>query len=154
MEVGLSSGDWWKKFDQGRAYLEIMQKERQVPNCFDEPMLLVIVTLDDSRPDFDFRMGVILRTPRNETGDFRVSLIWHKQHSAMEDASQSMGLLLRILDRFQTQRSKEYKEEYEYFSSNCIKTGDTVGDGAGTGLCQDEWSHFRHHCLLLLTFAT
>jgi hypothetical protein len=67
-----------------------------------------------------------------------MSLIWHKQHSAIEDASKSFGLLLRILDHFQTQRNKEYKEKSEYFSSNCVKARDMVSGGAGAGLLQDE----------------
>ena len=127
VEVGLLSGDWWKKLHQGAMYLQTMQLKSQAPYCFEEPMLLVTITVDDSRPDFNLCMGVVLCTPRTETSDFRMSLIWHKKHSAIEMASESFGLLLRILDHFQTQRSKEYEGECEYFSSNCIKVGDTVG---------------------------
>ena len=156
VEVGLSSRDWWKKFDQGKSYLELMQEKRQVPYCFEEPMLLVIITLDDdsSSPELDFRMGVFLCTPRNEATDFRMSLIWRKRFTVMEEASQSFGLLLRIMDHFQTQRSKEYEEESEYFSSNCVKAGDKVSGGACNGQTCSRMNHLLrigHSCFLLFS---
>ena len=131
VEVGLSSNDWWKKFDQCKEYLEIMQRHPKAPYCFEEPLLLAIITLDGSiGDDFVFQMGVLLCTPRNNNG-FRISLIWHKQYSTMEEATKSFGFLLRILPHFQTTRSQGYEGESEYFSSNCIRTGEMVGVHGG-----------------------
>jgi hypothetical protein len=127
VEVGLSSNDWWKKFDQGKEYLEIMQRHPKAPYCFKEPLLLAIITLDGSiGDDFVFQMGVLLCTPRNNDG-FRISLIWHKQYSTMDMAAKSFGVLLRIMPHFQTRRSQGYDGESEYFSSNCIRMGEMVG---------------------------
>ena len=132
VEVGLSSDDWWKKFDQGKTYLNFMQEQTDGPCCFGKPLLLAIITLDDSSRDFVFQMGVLLCTPTNKE-DFRISLIWHKQCFTMDEAAKSFGFLLRILPHFQTQRSLRYEGESEYFSSNCIKAGDVVGGGPAPG---------------------
>ena len=75
VEVGLSSGDWWKKCDQGQAYLQTLQQKPDELLCFNKPMLTAIITLDDSSPDVHIRMGVFLCTPRNEEKVFRMSLI-------------------------------------------------------------------------------
>jgi hypothetical protein len=131
VEVGFSSHDWWKKFDQGKEYLKIMQRQPKALYCFEEPLLLAILTLDVSGgDDFVFQMGVLLCTPRNNDG-FRISLLWHKQYITMDDAAKSLGVLLRIMPHFQTRRSQCYEGESEYFSSNCIKTGEMVGVHGG-----------------------
>ena len=134
---GISSDEWWKKFDQGKSYLKLMQEETDGPCCFEKPLLLAIITFDDSSPSFVFQMGVLLCTPRNKEKDFRISLIWHDQHFSIEEAAKSFGFLLRILPHFQAQRNQCYEGECKYFSSNCIKAGDVVG-GAGAGLLQDQ----------------
>lgn len=137
VEVGLSGNDFWEMFDRGTAYLGIMRQQREVPYCFDEPMLLVIIKLDGkiakASHDFNFKMGVFLCSPSNKHMDFPVSLIWRKEQTAVEDASMSFGLLLRILDHFQTHRSKKYEGEAEYFGPNCVKAGDMVSGGPVLG---------------------
>ena len=73
VEVGLSSKDWWKKFDQGKSYLDIMRRtQRTLQYCFDEPLLMAIITLDDSNNNFEFQMGVFLCTSRKKEENFRM----------------------------------------------------------------------------------
>ena len=127
-EVGLNSADWWKKFHQGFQYVEKMRGETEGRMCFQKPLLLVIITLDDKDKDvLNFRMGVFLCTPKSND-DFRISLVWHKQSITINDASESFGILLRILPHFQQKRDSDQcnSNDYEYFSSNCCKVGNMV----------------------------
>ena len=79
VEVGMNSADWWMKFHQGFQYIEKMRRKTEGRMCFQKPLLLVIITLDDKGKDvFDYRMGVFLCSPKSDE-DFRISLIWHKQ---------------------------------------------------------------------------
>ena len=132
VELGMNSADWWLNFDQGFQYIEKMREKSEGRMCFQKPLLLVIITLNDKDEDedvFDFRMGVFLCTPKNDK-DFRISLIWHKQDVVLDDASKSFGLLLRILPHFHTKRdrlqSNDNPIDFKYFSSNCCKVGDMV----------------------------
>ena len=141
VEVGLSSGDWWKKVDQGKTYLDNMREQQDGTYCFDEPLLWTVITLENSSRDFDFQMAVFLCTSSEEKKEgFRVSLIWHKQLFAMDDAARSFGFLLRILPHFQSRRNQDYDGESEYFSSNCIKAGENVCTArAGLSLLQYQF---------------
>ena len=132
VELGMNSADWWLNFDQGFQYIEMMRGQTEGRICFQKPLLLVIITLNDKNKNkdvFDFRMGVFLCTPKNDN-DFRMSLIWHKQDVVLDDASKSFGLLLRILPHFHTKRdrlqSNDNPIDFKYFSSNCCKVGDMV----------------------------
>ena len=132
VELGMNSVDWWLNFDQGFQYIEKMREKSEGRMCFQKPLLLVIITLNDKNKNkdvFDFRMGVFLCTPKNDN-DFRMSLIWHKQDVVLDDASKSFGLLLRILPHFHTKRdrlqSNDNPIDFKYFSSNCCKVGDMV----------------------------
>ena len=139
VEVGLSSSDWWKKFDQGTSYIEIMQKQQGGSYCFEKPLLLVIITLDDKKPkarkankankddNFEFLMGVFLCIPKTKE-KFTMSLIGQMHHRATNEASQSFGAVLRLLSHFESQRDKDGtgNEAYKYFSSNCCKVDNVV----------------------------
>ena len=66
VEVGLSRDEWWRKFDQGKSYLQFMQEQPGGRCCFEKPLLLAIIILDDTSPGFVFQMGVLLCTPTNK----------------------------------------------------------------------------------------
>jgi hypothetical protein len=133
LEFGRASGDWWKKFHQGVMYLDLMRNASQKNMSFQKPMLLVIVTLDDSGAFF--RIGVFLCTRKDQQDkddDFRVSLIWQQQDNDLGSASKSFGSLLRISALFQAWRanheSRKELLDYEYLSSNCCRIGNRVSD--------------------------
>ena len=136
VQVGVSSNEWWKKFYHGITYIDIMRRKKQQTGryCFEEPLLLAVITLDDdSNGGFEFHMAVFLCISKKDGWDFPVSLIWHKRIVAKHEAAKSFGFLLRSLPHFQAHRNQRYEGESEYFSSNCIKVGDKVS-GAGAGV--------------------
>ena len=151
VEVGLSSSDWWKKFDQGTTYIDIMRKQQSGSFCFEKPLLLVIITLDDDdkKPkvskannkddNVDFLMGVFLCIPKKKE-TFTMSLIGQMHHRQTNEASQSFGAVLRLLSHFESQRDKDGtgNEAYKYFSSNCCKV-DNVVSVAIAGLLLDQF---------------
>ena len=71
MLIGLNGADWWKKFDQGVAYVQIKYEKGQ-EQTFKAPLLLVIMTVEDdpqSKPcdeDLEVKLGVFLCTRKND----------------------------------------------------------------------------------------
>ncbi|KAG7341152.1 hypothetical protein IV203_023103 [Nitzschia inconspicua] len=141
LEFGLNAGDWWKKFHQGTLYLDMMMDPTVQSLTFDQPILLMIVTVDRNRnnnsnivSEPNFRMGVFLCVPKGANsakGDrYRISLLWHSEKNSLSDASILFGKFLRVAADFASWRHKHQSPSgYEYFSSNCCKV--TTRDSGG-----------------------
>ncbi|KAG7358086.1 RIO1 family protein [Nitzschia inconspicua] len=131
LEFGLNAGDWWRKLHQGTLYLEMMMNLALQNLTIDQPILLMIVTVDRNRNSninskSNFRMGVFMCVSKgaNSTkGDrYRISLLWHWQTSDKSEASKSFGKFLRVTADFASwRRNHQSPKGYEYFSSNCCK---------------------------------
>ena len=138
LELGRGSGKWGEKLDRGVTNLNLMLHEPEEQNTrFQEPLLLVVVTLDDSATESDlvFRVGVFLcsrKKTEHDQDDFRMALLWQNQNTDKKSASKSFGLILRISALFQTWRKSKYQNDdyndYKYFSSHCCRVGNSVCD--------------------------
>ncbi|KAG7341239.1 phosphotransferase enzyme family protein [Nitzschia inconspicua] len=140
LEFGLNAGDWWSKFHQGTLYIEMMMNLALQNLTFDQPILLMIVTIDKTKnskivSESNFRMGVFLCVPKggnSAKGDrYRISLLWHSQTNSLSNASVLFGKFLRITADFASWRNEHQSPSgYEYFSSNCCKvaTRDIKGE--------------------------
>jgi hypothetical protein len=137
IEVGMKGEEWWDKFDQCVQYLDMMSelKENQLVT-FDRPLLMSVITIDKDNTTGDIKklkIGVFFCHPKREQMSTRVVLLWHKVSTDMEDASNSFGKVLEVTTHFQklvneTTRDLSSELKYEYFSSNCCKTGNRVRD--------------------------
>ncbi|KAG7358029.1 phosphotransferase enzyme family protein [Nitzschia inconspicua] len=145
LELGLNAGDWWSKLHQGILYLEMMMNLALQNLTFDQPILLMIVTIDKTRSgnsivsEPNFRMGVLLCVPRGANsakGDrYGISLLWHSETSDKSEASKSFGKFLRVTADFASWRHDHRSpSRYEYFSSNCCKVATLDSNGEETAM--------------------
>ncbi|KAG7351585.1 hypothetical protein IV203_010945 [Nitzschia inconspicua] len=141
LEFGLNSDDWWRKFDQGSQYLDLMMLHCQtmfdsnIPK-FHQPILLAVVTMNKNKeklPEPPFQIGVFLFVPKDgeSTNEFyRISLLWHSQTSDVSEASVLFGRFLRVTADFASWRGNHQSQRgYKYFSSHCcmVETRDNSG---------------------------
>ncbi|KAG7357955.1 RIO1 family protein [Nitzschia inconspicua] len=146
LEFGLNAGDWWSKFHQGTLYIEMMMNLALQNLTFDQPILLMIVTIDKTKTknsnivsESNFRMGVFLCVPKggnSAKGDrYRISLLWHSQTNSLSNASVLFGKFLRITADFASWRHEHQSPGgYEYFSSNCCKVATRDSNGEETAM--------------------
>ncbi|KAG7357911.1 hypothetical protein IV203_014498 [Nitzschia inconspicua] len=144
LEFGLNAGDWWSKFHQGTLYIEMMMNLALQNLTFDQPILLMIVTIDKTKnskivSESNFRMGVFLCVPKggnSAKGDrYRISLLWHSQTNSLSNASVLFGKFLRITADFASWRHEHQSPSgYEYFSSNCCKVATRDSNGEETAM--------------------
>ncbi|KAG7341086.1 RIO1 family protein [Nitzschia inconspicua] len=144
LEFGLNAGDWWSKFHQGTLYIEMMINLALQNLTFDQPILLMIVTIDKTKnskivSESNFRMGVFLCVPKggnSAKGDrYRISLLWHSQTNSLSNASVLFGKFLRITADFASWRNEHQSPSgYEYFSSNCCKVATRDSKGEETAM--------------------
>eukprot|EP00980_Cylindrotheca_fusiformis_P015694 scaffold4526_cov87-Cylindrotheca_fusiformis.AAC.1 len=128
---------WWKKLDQGIMYVDRMCAQSMQPTNvrFDKPLLLAVVTFDESGCEgdntCDFRIGAFLCFRKNAADEYRMSLLWHTKSNALENASNMFGRLLRVAADFQQWRDDGQSiAGYEYFSSNCCRVGQEDDENA------------------------
>ncbi|KAG7357907.1 phosphotransferase enzyme family protein [Nitzschia inconspicua] len=144
LEFGLNAGDWWSKFHQGTLYIEMMMNLALQNLTFDQPILLMIVTIDKTKnskivSESNFRMGVFLCVPKGGNsvkGDrYCISLLWHSQTNSLSNASVLFGKFLRIMADFASWRNEHQSPSgYEYFSSNCCKVATRDSNGEETAM--------------------
>jgi hypothetical protein len=136
IEVGMKGEEWWDKFDQCVQYLDMMsQLEENQLVTFDRPLLMSVITIDKDNTNgklTKLKIGVFFCHPKREQMSTRVVLLWHNVSTKMEDASNSFGKVLEVTTHFQKlvneTRDLSSELQYEYFSSNCCKTGNRVRD--------------------------
>ncbi|KAG7358092.1 RIO1 family protein [Nitzschia inconspicua] len=146
LEFGLNAGDWWSKLHQGTLYLEMMRNLALQNLAFDQPILLMIVTIYNNRntnivSESNFRMGVFMCVPNganSSKGDrYCISLLWHSQTNSLFNASIYFGKLLRVTADFASWRHDHRSPTgYEYFSSNCCKVATHDSNGKETEMLQ------------------
>jgi hypothetical protein len=137
IEVGMDGEEWWDKFDQCVQYLDMMSqlKENQLVT-FDRPLLMSVISIDKDNENGDIdkvKIGVFFCHPKRGKMSTRVVLLWHNVSNNLPDASISFGKVLEVTTHFQklvndTTRDLSSELQYEYFSSNCCKTGNRVRD--------------------------
>jgi hypothetical protein len=137
IEVGMKGKEWWDKFDQCVQYLDMMSelKENQLVT-FDRPLLMSVITIDKDNTNgklTKLKIGVFFCHPKRGEMCTRVVLLWHNVSTNIKDASISFGKVLEVTTHFQklvneTTRDLSSELQYEYFTSNCCKTGNRVRD--------------------------
>jgi hypothetical protein len=137
IEVGMKGEEWWDKFDQCVQYLDMMsQLEENQLVTFDRPLLMSVITIDKDNTNgklTKLKIGVFFCHPKRGKVSTRVVLLWHNVSTNIKDASISFGKVLEVTTHFQklvneTTRDLSSELQYEYFTSNCCKTGNRVRD--------------------------
>jgi hypothetical protein len=137
IEVGMKGEEWWDKFDQCVQYLDMMsQLEENQLVTFDRPLLMSVVTIDKNNTTGNItklKIGVFFCHPKRGKVPTRVVLLWHNVSTNIKDASISFGKVLEVTTHFQklvidTTRDLSSELQFEYFTSNCCRTGNRVRD--------------------------